>query len=119
MPPIPQAGDGPVRTRWYEAPTARHSLGNFTTVHPDEPRSVTVVVALYHPTLGAAIGIGIVVVTLLNELMGRKLAFIRLPRAYVSEPRTATVRVRLSAPMGELSTSDGPRCRVRRMTCAA
>lgn len=67
----PQASDGPVRTRWYEAPTARHSLGSFATVHPDEPKSVTVVAALYHPTLGAAIGIGVVVVTLLNELTGR------------------------------------------------
>lgn len=40
MPHIPRASDGPVRTRWYEAPTARHSLGNSTTVHPDELRSV-------------------------------------------------------------------------------
>ncbi|MGR6968318.1 hypothetical protein ACU639_01700 [Streptomyces cynarae] len=32
--------------------------------------ALTVVLALYHPALGAAIGIG-GVVTLLNELMGR------------------------------------------------
>ncbi|MFI9809476.1 hypothetical protein ACIHEJ_34900 [Streptomyces sp. NPDC052301] len=43
----------------------------FSEHHPDEPKSVTVVLALYHPALGAAIGIGVVVVTLLNELMGR------------------------------------------------
>ncbi|SEB58882.1 hypothetical protein SAMN05216482_0064 [Streptomyces sp. PAN_FS17] len=33
--------------------------------------AVTVVVALHHPALGAAIGVGVVVVALLNELMGR------------------------------------------------
>ncbi|GGZ29069.1 hypothetical protein [Streptomyces nitrosporeus] len=33
--------------------------------------ALTVVVALYHPALGAAIGIGVVVVALLNELMSR------------------------------------------------
>ncbi|MEV8435059.1 hypothetical protein [Streptomyces chartreusis] len=31
---------------------------------------LTVVVALYHPVLGGAIGVGVVVVALLNELMG-------------------------------------------------
>jgi hypothetical protein len=33
--------------------------------------AITVVVALHHPALGAAIGVGVVVVALLNELMGR------------------------------------------------
>jgi hypothetical protein len=33
--------------------------------------ALTVVVALHHPALGVAIGLGVVVVTLLNELMGR------------------------------------------------
>jgi hypothetical protein len=33
--------------------------------------ALTVALALYHPALGAAIGIGVIVVTLLNELMGR------------------------------------------------
>ncbi|MBL3670860.1 hypothetical protein JL475_33890 [Streptomyces sp. M2CJ-2] len=33
--------------------------------------ALTVVVALNHPALGAATGVGVVVVTLLNELMGR------------------------------------------------
>jgi hypothetical protein len=33
--------------------------------------AITVVVALRHPALGAAIGVGVVVVALLNELMGR------------------------------------------------
>lgn len=33
--------------------------------------AITVVIALDHPALGAAIGVGVVVVALLNELMGR------------------------------------------------
>lgn len=33
--------------------------------------TLTVVVALHHPAVGAAIGVGAIVVTLLNELMGR------------------------------------------------
>ncbi|MFF9364608.1 hypothetical protein [Streptomyces griseoluteus] len=33
--------------------------------------ALTVVVALHYPALGAAIGVGVVVVALLNELMGR------------------------------------------------
>ncbi|MEU0119099.1 hypothetical protein ABZ281_02195 [Streptomyces sp. NPDC006265] len=33
--------------------------------------ALTVVVALQNPALGAAIGVGVVVVALLNELMGR------------------------------------------------
>jgi len=33
--------------------------------------ALTVGVALYHPAFGAALGVGVVVVALLNELMGR------------------------------------------------
>ncbi|MFE7033973.1 hypothetical protein ACFU9Y_27005 [Streptomyces sp. NPDC057621] len=33
--------------------------------------ALTVVVALHHPALGAAIAVGAVVIALLNELMGR------------------------------------------------
>lgn len=33
--------------------------------------ALTVAIALYHPALGAAIGVGVIVVALLNELMNR------------------------------------------------
>ncbi|MCI0384738.1 hypothetical protein [Streptomyces sp. CNQ085] len=73
--------------------------------------ALTVVVALYHPALGAAIGIGVVVVALLNELMGRQSSAIQ-PLRTRERARTVSVRARgLFRGAAATARTRGVRCR--------